>query len=125
MGDIVAAFQDSLADTIHQALVALDSDDLIRIRDGQIDIAYPFSSSPTPFLIRLPNGRERYACCAMDALGVAPLAGQRVDIRSRCHHCQMPLEFSASPDGPGPEAYGVMLWIGKRSEDRCKVVDTY
>ncbi|MGH2361660.1 MAG: organomercurial lyase [bacterium] len=123
--DIVAAFQDSPADTIHQALVALDNDDLIRIRDGQIDIAYPFSVPPTPFLIRLSDGTERYACCAMDALGIAPLTRQRVEIRSRCYHCQTPLEFSASTDGPGPDANGVMLWIGKRTEDRCKVVDTY
>ena len=125
VGEIATAFRDSPADTIHQALVALDDDDLIRIRDSRIDIAYPFSAPPTPFLIRLFDGRERYACCAMDALGIAPMVGQRVEIRSRCHHCRAPLEFGTSPDGPGPEANSVMLWIGKRAEDRCKVVDTY
>ena len=91
----------------------------------QIDIAYPFSVSPTPFAIRLPNGSDRYACCAMDALGIAPMVGQRVEIRSRCHHCEMPLEFSASIGGVSSEANGVMLWIGKRVDDRCKVADTY
>ena len=106
-------------------LVALDDDDLIRIADDQIDIAYPFSVSPTPFAIRLPNGSDRYACCAMDALGIAPMVGQRVEIRSRCHHCEMPLEFSASIGGVSLEANGVMLWIGKRVDDRCKVADTY
>src|SRR5438128_12378068 len=84
--EIVAAFQD---EAIHQALAALDNDDLIRIRDGQIDIAYPFSASPTPFVVRLPGAKERYACCAMDALGIAPMVGQPVEIRSRCHHCKM------------------------------------
>src|SRR2546427_1223093 len=116
--EIVAAFQD---DPIHQTLVALDNDDLIPIRDGQIDIAYPFSASTTPFFVRLPGAKERYACCAMDALGVAPMVGQRVEIRSRCHHCKMPLEFSVSPDGPGLEAEGVMLRLGKRTADRGKV----
>ena len=125
VGDIVAAFPDSLADTIHQALVALDDDDLIRIADDQIDIAYPFSVPPTPFVIRLPDGTERYTCCAMDALGVAPMIGQRVEIRSRCYHCQTSMEFSALADGPGPDANGVMLWIGKRVDDRCRVADTY
>jgi hypothetical protein len=119
--EIVAAFQDG---PIHQTLAALDNDDLIRIRDGYIDIAYPFSASPTPFVVRLPGGKERYACCAMDALGIAPMVGQRVEIRSRCHHCTMPLEFSASPDGPGREAAGVMLWLGKRTDERCKVADS-
>jgi len=119
--EIVAAFQDG---PIHQALAALDNDDLIRIRDGHIDIAYPFSASPTAFVVRLPGGKERYACCAMDALGIAPMVGQRVEIRSRCHHCTMPLEFSVSPNGPGPEAEGVMLWLGKRTDERCKVADS-
>ena len=102
----------------------LDNDDLIRIRDGQIDVAYPFSASPTPFLVRLAGAKERYACCAMDALGIAPMVGQPVEIRSRCHHCTMPLEFSVSPDGPGTEAEGVMLWLGKRTDERCKVADS-
>ena len=121
MDEIVAAFQD---DPIHQTLAAVDNDDLIRIRDGQIDIAYPFSASPTPFVVRLPGAKERYACCAMDALGIAPMVGQPVEIRSRCHHCTMPLEFSVSPDGPGTEAEGVMLWLGKRTDERCKVADS-
>lgn len=122
--DIVSASNDS-PEAIHQTLSALDNDDLIRIHDGEIDIAYPFSASPTPFIVRLPDGRERYACCAMDALGIAPMVGQRVEIRSRCHHCHIPLEFSADTEGPGPEAEGIMLWIGKRAEDRCRVADTY
>jgi hypothetical protein len=37
----------------------------------------------------------------------------------------MPLEFSAETEGPGSEAEGIMLWFGKRSEDRCRVADTY
>ena len=122
--EIVAAFQDGPGEAIHQTLAALDNDDLIRIRDGQIDIAYPFSASPTPFVVRLPGAKERYACCAMDALGIAPMVGQPVEIRSRCHHCTMPLEFSVSPDGPGTEAEGVMLWLGKRTDERCKVADS-
>lgn len=122
--EIVSASNDS-AESVHQTLSVLDNDDLIRIHEGQIDIAYPFSVSPTPFVVRLPDGRERYACCAMDALGIAPMVGQRVEIRSRCHHCHIPVEFSADTVGPGPEAAGIMLWIGKRSEDRCRVADTY
>ncbi len=122
--DIVATFHGSPAETVRQALIALDEDDLIRIRDGHVDVAYPFSASPTPFVVRLPDRKERYACCATDALGIAPMVGQRVEIRSRCHHCSMPLEFSVTPDGPGPEATGVMLWFGKRGQERCRVIDS-
>src|SRR5207245_11476429 len=73
--EIVGASLD--AATVHDALAALDDDDLIRIRDGQVDIAYPFSASATPFVVRLPGGEARYACCAVDALGIAPMAGIR------------------------------------------------
>jgi Alkylmercury lyase len=92
--DIVAAAPGNRPETIHDALVALDDEDLIRVRAGLIDMAYPFSASPTPFVIRLPDGRERYACCATDALGIAPMINQPVDIRSRCHHCDAHLTFS-------------------------------
>ena len=47
--DIIAASPDGHATALHDALVALDDDDLIRVRAGQIDVAYPFSGAPTPF----------------------------------------------------------------------------
>jgi hypothetical protein len=122
--DVIAASGDSPSAATRDALLALDEDDLVRVRAGHIDIAYPFSATPTPFVVQLPDGRERYACCAMDALGIAPMLDQQVQIRSRCHHCGMPLEFSAAPSGPGPESEGVMLWFGKRGDERCKVADS-
>lgn len=106
-----------------EAMKRLNDDDMIRVRDGRIDIAYPFSASPTPFLIRLPDGRERYACCATDALGFAPMIGQPVTIRSRCHHSRAPIEFTVTPNGPGPDAPGVMVWSGKRAEVQCRSID--
>ena len=106
------------------ALVALDADDLIRIRNGLIDIAYPFSAASTPFRIRLSRGRERYSCCATDALGFAPMIGESVDIISSCHHCGDPLTFAATPTGTGPEAEGVMVWFGKRGDEACKAFDS-
>jgi hypothetical protein len=97
---------------------------LIRIRDGHVDLAYPFSASPTAFVVRLADGRERYACCATDALGIAPMVDQRIEIRSVCHHCGVALELSATPAGPGPEASDVMMWVGKRTEEGCKAADS-
>lgn len=122
--DIVTALHGSPAAAIHDALIALDDDDLVRVRDGHVDIAYPFSASPTPFIVRLAGGRERYACCAIDALGMAPMLGQHVEIRSRCHHSEAPLELSITPDGPGPDSEGAMLWVGNRGDERCKVADS-
>ncbi len=118
---IAAAFTDLPRDAVWDTLVMLDEEDLIQVREGRVDIAYPFSAVPTAFVVRLANGQARYACCAIDALGIAPMLGQRVHIHSQCDHCQVALEFDADPEGPSPGADGVMAWVGKRTEDQRRV----
>jgi hypothetical protein len=118
---VAAAFPDLSRDAVWDALVTLDEEDLIQVREGRVVIAYPFSAVPTAFVVRLANGQERYACCAIDALGIAPMLRQRVHIHSQCHHCQGALEFDADPEDPGPGADGVMAWVGARSEDQRRV----
>ncbi len=98
--EVAAAFPDRPPETVWDTLVALDEEDLIQIREGRVEIAYPFSAIPTPFVVRLAGSQERHACCAIDALGMAPMVGQRVHIRSQCHDCGAPLELSVGPDGP-------------------------
>jgi hypothetical protein len=122
--DIIAASPGARREALHDALAALDDDDLIGVRAGQIDLAYPLSASPTPFVVRLADGTERYACCATDALGIAPMIGQAVEVRSSCHHCHAALTFSATPQGPEPNGDGIMLWFGKRVEEQCKAFDS-
>jgi hypothetical protein len=114
--EIAAAFPDCPPETVWDKLVALDDEDLIQIRQGRVDIAYPLSAIPTPFVVGLASGQERYACCAIDALGMAPMLGQRVHIRSQCHDCGAPLELSMEPDGPDRGAEGVLVWVGKQAE---------
>jgi alkylmercury lyase-like protein len=121
--EIVAGLPRDSAVAVHAALVKLDDEDLIRISDGHVDLAYPFSASPTPFVVRFPDGRERHVCCAIDALGIAPMVDQPVEIRARCHHSGTPLQFATMPEGPGPGAAGIMLWVGKRTEERCRGID--
>lgn len=122
--DIVAAFPDQPAEKVFEALATLDEDDLVRINGGHLDVAYPFSASPTPFVVDLGRGRgERYACCAVDALGLAPMLGQPVRIRSRCHHSRKPLQLSVDPSGPESDAAGIMVWVGKRPEDERRACD--
>jgi len=122
--EIVASFPDAAPESVRQALVKLDDDDLIRIQAGLVDMAYPFSALPTPWVVRLPGGAERFACCAVDALGIAPMIGHTVEIRSRCHHCGEPLALESMPEGARPESSGIMLWVGQRTDARCKVADS-
>jgi hypothetical protein len=113
---IVVACADGSPDDIRADLARLDADDLIQIRDGLVDVAYPFSAFPTPFVVQLADGQARCACCAIDALGIAPMLGQRVRIRSRCHHCGEPLELWVDQAGSGLEAEAVMVWVGKQGD---------
>jgi hypothetical protein len=101
------------------AVVAeLDARDLVYVQDGRVVLAYPWSGTPTAFALRLTGGRERWACCAIDALGIAPMLGEPVQVRSRCHHCGEPLRLDVAPDRPA--AGGVMAWVGKRDDLRGK-----
>lgn len=113
---VMAAVPGMSRDAVASRLVALDEDDLIQITDGRVEVAYPFAGRPTPFVVRPAAGGERYACCAIDALGMAPMVGQRVEVGGQCHHCGTPLTFAATPDGPNPSGEGVMVWVGRRCE---------
>ena len=96
---------------IANALANLSDDDLLILHGDSIELAYPFSTSPTPFVVRRADGRERFTCCAIDALGIAPMLNEAVRITTRCHHCHAPLRFAVGPDGPSPDAHGVMVWV--------------
>lgn len=119
--EIATAFPTRAPEAVRDSLIELDDEDLIQLRDGRVEIAYPFSAAPTPFVVRVADGRERYACCAIDALGLAPMLGQRVQVRSRCHHCGTSLEFWVAPEGPAPEAEDAMVWVGQRGEGQGRI----
>jgi hypothetical protein len=123
--EIVSAFPAEPPESVVEGLAKLDEEDLVRIDAGLVNLAYPFSASPTAFVVDLGRGRgERCVCCAIDALGLAPMLGQPVRIRSRCHHCGVPLDLSVDPSGPGPDAREVMVWTGKRAEDDRRACDS-
>lgn len=105
---------------VGDALRRLDADDLVFLREGQVELAYPFAAGPNSFQVALEDGRERYACCAIDALGLAPMVGQRLTVRTYCHQSGTPLVFPVTPEGPGPEAAGIMVWVGPRPEGAAK-----
>jgi hypothetical protein len=115
VSEVEAAFPEWPAAAVRGELATLDEKDLIVLAEHEIPLAYPFSATPTLFLIRLADGRERFACCATDALGIAAMLDARISIHARCHHCGEPLELAA--DATGPLGAGeVMVWIGKRQE---------
>lgn len=101
------------------AVAELDEHDLILVEAGAVVLAYPFSARTNAFRLEPADGRPRYACCAFDALGVAPLIGETATIRSRCHDCGDPLVLRVGPEGP-LEPTPAMVWMGKREDVRAK-----
>ncbi len=117
--EIAASLSGNAASEVYAAITRLDEKDLIMVQHRQVMLAYPFAGTPTAFSVVLRDGRERYAVCAIDALGVPAMLGQPVLIRSHCHHCREPLEIRAAPDGPiGGREF--MVWVGERGEIRKK-----
>ncbi|WP_020385907.1 alkylmercury lyase family protein [Kribbella catacumbae] len=59
-----------------EVLKALHEADAIRLtEDGQVAVAYPFSTTPTRHQVRI-GSVDVYAMCAIDALGIAPMLNQ-------------------------------------------------
>jgi len=116
---VVAALRHHARADVEQAVWTLDEKDMIVVRDDRIVLAYPFTAAPSAFTLLLPDGRIRYAVCAVDALGVAAMLGQPVKIRSVCYHCQERLELAVQPDGPRG-GHDVMVWVGERAALRAR-----
>ena len=114
----IAASLGSESQAVGETLATLSIEDLLILRGDSIELAYPFSTSPTSFVVRRADGRERFTCCAIDALGIAPMLNEDVEIMTHCHHCRVALRFPVSPAGPSPDAQGVMVWVTRmRPED--------
>jgi hypothetical protein len=114
---ILAGVPGLSSEAVASRLVELDEDDVIQVTEGRVEIAYPFSTRRTPFAVRWAGGPERYACCAIDALGMAPMLGQEVSIAGRCHHCGAPLALAMTPRGPGRGMEDVVMWVSRRSSE--------
>jgi len=108
-------------DEVRARAAALDAADLIELEGDRVRLAYPFTTGPNDFEVVLPGSRPRYACCAIDALGVAPMVGLPVMLRSRCHQSGAPLVFDVDPvAGPRQAPPGCLTWVerGRWGGDR-------
>ncbi|HEX6210876.1 MAG TPA: organomercurial lyase [Methylomirabilota bacterium] len=125
LGEILDRFQTDgapieIATLRHgEAVAELDERDLIYLSGDRVVLAYPWSGTPTPFVTVLAGGCERWACCAIDALGVPAMLGKPVTVRTACHHCAERFELTVTPAGPVGD-HRVMAWIGERGDLRGK-----
>lgn len=62
--------------------------------EGNVNFMYPVSAIPTNHRVRLQDGREFTAMCAIDAIGAAFTFKQDVDIESKCSQCGLDVKVS-------------------------------
>jgi hypothetical protein len=117
---VAAARKEMPAEAVRRGLRALDDDDLLVLRGDLVTLAYPFSAAPTGFVARRARGGDRFICCAIDALGLAPMLGEPVEVAATCHHSGAPLRFVVATDGPAPEAAAFMVWVTRSNPDEAR-----
>jgi hypothetical protein len=88
-------------------LARLHTADFLRLDTaGRIVAAYPFSAAPTAHVVRIDDGPEVFAMCAVDALGMAAMLGTGVRIRSADPGSGEPVAVRV----PGPDAAATAVW---------------
>ena len=107
----------------NRALETLAREDLVhRGADGEIAVAYPFSGRPTAHRVRFPDGHEVDAMCAIDALGVAPMFGEAIEIESRDPLSGDEIRVRVAPDASvewSPEPAIVVAGAIRSQDDAC------
>jgi hypothetical protein len=82
------------------ALAALAGEDLVHADDdGTILVAYPFSARPRGHRVTIEGRRTVEAMCAIDALGIAAMLNQAIEVRSHDPISGSEIRVRLHPDG--------------------------
>ena len=92
-----------------------------RMADGHVFIARkgsheiyaydPFCADPTDFLVRA-GGREWWAICGWDALGIPPALGTTGTVEARCGDCEESIHIDVGLAGNATTSSGAVLQVG-------------
>ena len=115
------------------ALATLAREDLVHLGgDGEIAVAYPFSGRPTAHRVTFASERQAYAMCAIDALGIAPMFDEPIEIRSCDPLTLGEVRGRLEPGGSGswePASTVVVAGVADRSGESfcgcCPVVNFF
>jgi len=81
-----------------QRVLALEPD------GSSIRMAPPFSGVPTQHVV-IVDGKQYFANCAWDSLGVIAALHQPGEVNSRCAQSDEPFHLTVGPDGPEPSTW--------------------
>ncbi|CRK57742.1 Organomercurial lyase [Alloactinosynnema sp. L-07] len=105
----------SFAQTGDQVLARLHDADVIRLdAAGRVQVAYPFSTAPTPHRVRLTGGTEAYAMCAIDALGMPAMLGVDAVITSTDPTNGQPITVTIAAGRSRWDPTSAVVFVGAR-----------
>jgi len=84
-------------------------------RTREVAMALPFSSVPTPFIVKAIGDRSWFANCAWDAFGIPLLLGVDAVIATTCQDCDGPIVYRVE-GGRLADAHGVVHFGVRASE---------
>ena len=90
---------------------------VVEPQTGQILGARGLSLTETSHRLLL-GGRQRYAFCAVDAVGIPAALGDEARVDSRCHHCQAPLTVALRGGAVVEAPEGMVIWAVERDLNR-------
>jgi len=86
---------------------------LVHPNTGEIWMAGPFASEPTPYQVTR-DGTQWWANCAWDLLGVAAIVGAPARLEARCTDCGTPFSMDVGASGPPPNDWVVHFLLPAR-----------
>lgn len=87
--------KDMSREEIEDAIKVLkEKNGIVVDEDKNVNYIYPVSAQSTNHRIRLADGSEFTAMCAIDSIGSAFTFKQDVDIHSQCSHCGTEVDIS-------------------------------
>ena len=104
------------AEAIRASLRALAvADYLARDAGGRVRCLYPFSAIPTPHTV-LVEGAQRFAMCAIDALGIPAMLDRELDIEGRCAVCDAAIMLRVRPGAIVAASPPSVMVVARRDE---------
>lgn len=107
----VAAAEGRTAADVLAELAAEDF--LVLDEDGRIRAAYPFSARPTRHRVRLADGVEVWAMCAIDALGIPVMLGTDAVISSTDPVTQAEVAVTVEGGTAVWRPHGAVVFLGR------------
>ena len=101
-----------------EVLHELAAEDFLTLdQSGQLRAVYPFSVSRTRHHVRIEDGPQVWAMCAIDALGIARMIERSVTIDSADPITADPITVHVTTAGVRANPAGVVVFVGRRGCD--------